>query len=383
MRMKGSIILVTFVLGLILSQCSGNGNSSTSKNSANNESEGLASDALNNDGGDALKGSTPKDDGSWVYILDKKIYKKKQFEATYNQFLQIAAITGQVAHDTNARQTMNRKKKIMEKVISVELAYKEARKDPFFKSEGGKNIIQVFYKQALFQYYLFKEVLSKVSEPTEDELKDFYKKNKRGFKSRGLKGIETKKERSFVKMAYRNNKIQEGMVQHQGKLVNGYVIKGNGKVLEKYLAGKITKKMIDDDKEGKYWIVQVGKHLIFPDALRPVAYFKGIHTLHLVDGVVMHAYNSFPSGHSATAFGIFVMLIFLIKNRRLKLLWLAVALLTAFSRVYLSQHFMEDVLAGSLIGTLVMFFTVYYFDRYFPGCCNYSVVSRLTHKKRV
>ncbi|HEO65259.1 MAG TPA: hypothetical protein ENI73_05230, partial [Spirochaetes bacterium] len=209
MRMKGSIILVTFVLGLILSQCSGNGNSSTSKNSANNESEGLASDALNNDGGDALKGSTPKDDGSWVYILDKKIYKKKQFEATYNQFLQIAAITGQVAHDTNARQTMNRKKKIMEKVISVELAYKEARKDPFFKSEGGKNIIQVFYKQALFQYYLFKEVLSKVSEPTEDELKDFYKKNKRGFKSRGVKGIEAKRERSFVKMAYRNNKIQE------------------------------------------------------------------------------------------------------------------------------------------------------------------------------
>lgn len=129
--------------------------------------------------------------------------------------------------------------------------------------------------------------------------------------------------------------------------------------------------------------VQVGKHLIFPDVLRPIAYFKGIHTLHLVDGVIMHAYNSFPSGHSATAFGIFVMLIFMIKNRGLKLLWLVVAVLTAFSRVYLSQHFMEDVLAGSLIGTLVMLFTIYYFNRYFPGCCNYSVVSRLSHKKKV
>ncbi len=129
--------------------------------------------------------------------------------------------------------------------------------------------------------------------------------------------------------------------------------------------------------------VQVGKHLIFPDALRPVAYFKGTHTLHLVEGVTLHAYNSFPSGHSATAFGIFVILIFLIKNRGLKLLWLTVALLTAFSRVYLSQHFMEDVLAGSLIGTLVMLSTIYYFDRYLSAWCNYSVVSRMPHKKKV
>jgi len=129
--------------------------------------------------------------------------------------------------------------------------------------------------------------------------------------------------------------------------------------------------------------IQVGKHLIFPAALRPVAYFKGIYALHLVDGVVMHAYNSFPSGHSATVFGIFVMLVFLIKNRGLKFLWLTVALLTAFSRVYLSQHFMEDILAGSLTGTFVMFFTVYYFERYFSGCCNYSIVSRLHHKKKV
>lgn len=129
--------------------------------------------------------------------------------------------------------------------------------------------------------------------------------------------------------------------------------------------------------------VQVGKHLIFPDALRPVAYFKGTHVLHLVDGVVMHSYNSFPSGHSATAFAIFVMLILLIKNRGLKFLLLLVALLTAFSRVYLSQHFMADILAGSLIGILVMFFTIYYFNRYFPGCCNYSVASRWAHKKKV
>jgi membrane-associated phospholipid phosphatase len=126
--------------------------------------------------------------------------------------------------------------------------------------------------------------------------------------------------------------------------------------------------------------VQVGKHLIFPDALRPVSYFKGGHVLHLVNGVAMHFYNSFPSGHSATAFGIFVMLILLTKSHGLKLLWLVMALLTAFSRVYLSQHFMVDILAGSFTGAVVMFLTIYYFDHKFPGCCNYSVTSRLSRK---
>ncbi len=130
-------------------------------------------------------------------------------------------------------------------------------------------------------------------------------------------------------------------------------------------------------------LVQGIKHLIFPHALRPVAYFKDVHVLHLIPGVTMYSHNSFPSGHAATAFGIFVLLISITKNRTLKFLWLVIALLTAFSRVYLSQHFMEDILAGSLTGTIVMAFTIYYFNRYFPDCCNYSVISRLPHKKKV
>ncbi len=128
--------------------------------------------------------------------------------------------------------------------------------------------------------------------------------------------------------------------------------------------------------------VQAGKHLFFPHVLRPVAYFKGVHTLHLVQGVVMHSYNSFPSGHSATAFGIFVILIFLIKNRFLKFVWLCIALLTAFSRVYISQHFLVDILAGSLTGAIGMYLTIYYFNKRFPDCCNFSLATRLSDKKK-
>jgi len=130
-------------------------------------------------------------------------------------------------------------------------------------------------------------------------------------------------------------------------------------------------------------LVQVTKHFIFPHALRPVAYFKGVHVLHLIPDVAMYSYNSFPSGHAATAFGIFVMLISITKNRTLKFLWLVIALLTAYSRIYLSQHFMVDILAGSLTGAIVMFLTVYYFNRYFLNFCNYPILHRQSHKNKV
>ena len=112
--------------------------------------------------------------------------------------------------------------------------------------------------------------------------------------------------------------------------------------------------------------IQSLKHFIFNDMLRPVAYFKDIHPLYLIPGETMHLYNSFPSGHSATAFGIFVILIYLTKNQWGKLAWLILAMLIAFSRVYLSQHFMMDILAGSVIGTIGMSFTIYFFNRYYP-----------------
>ncbi len=114
-------------------------------------------------------------------------------------------------------------------------------------------------------------------------------------------------------------------------------------------------------------IIQGLKHLVFNHMLRPAAYFKDLHSLYLIPGEAMHLYNSFPSGHSATAFGIFVILIYLTKNQWGKLAWLILAMLIAFSRVYLSQHFLMDILAGSVIGTIGMGFTIYLFNRYFPG----------------
>ena len=114
-------------------------------------------------------------------------------------------------------------------------------------------------------------------------------------------------------------------------------------------------------------IVQGLKQLIFSDTLRPVAFFSEPDKLHLIPGETMNQFNSFPSGHSATIFGIFIIFIYLTNNPYGKVGWLFLVLLTAFSRVYLSQHFLMDILAGSFIGTITMVFTIWLFARHYTS----------------
>lgn len=70
--------------------------------------------------------------------------------------------------------------------------------------------------------------------------------------------------------------------------------------------------------------------------------------------------NSFPSGHSATAFSAYVALMLLFP--RYKYLFLIIATLIALSRVFLAVHYFSDVLIGSLIGTLT---SIYLYDKIF------------------
>ena len=110
--------------------------------------------------------------------------------------------------------------------------------------------------------------------------------------------------------------------------------------------------------------VQFLKKAVFPGLPRPVKFFNGTEiSLHLVDGLKYHSYYSFPSGHAATAFALFIGLALIVKNHYLKYLFLLTACIVAFSRAYLSQHFLIDCLAGSVIGVSFALIFHYWFIR--------------------
>ena len=110
------------------------------------------------------------------------------------------------------------------------------------------------------------------------------------------------------------------------------------------------------------FVSQFLKQIIFTDYLRPVRYFNEIYDLHLVPGVCLHKINSFPSGHTISIFCVVLVLVVIIKNKYIKLILLILALIVGFSRIYLSQHFFIDVLAGSLIGVLITLICIYFMN---------------------
>lgn len=93
---------------------------------------------------------------------------------------------------------------------------------------------------------------------------------------------------------------------------------------------------------------------------RPVNYFQDkpvFNDLQKVDGVVLHTgFSSFPSGHTMSAFAVFSLLAFFASNSKRQIfLFFSLAILVAASRVYLIQHFVEDVWMGSLIGVMLAY----------------------------
>jgi membrane-associated phospholipid phosphatase len=98
------------------------------------------------------------------------------------------------------------------------------------------------------------------------------------------------------------------------------------------------------------FIVQVLKHLIHSP--RPKLYFGPI-AIHWIKGITATGSASFPSGHTATIFALTTLLSIYFQDRKLGIFFILIAALTGFSRIYLSQHFPIDVLAGSFAGVLI------------------------------
>lgn len=95
------------------------------------------------------------------------------------------------------------------------------------------------------------------------------------------------------------------------------------------------------------------KKFIFPNCPRPKAFFEGKYDLNFIEGVDVHSMFSFPSGHTLAAFALFSTLAFMSKKPWSQLLFLAFGASVAISRIYLSQHFLIDVIVGATIGILL------------------------------
>lgn len=90
----------------------------------------------------------------------------------------------------------------------------------------------------------------------------------------------------------------------------------------------------------KYYIVEA----------RPAVFLKDTSYPYFIDDVTLHNLHAFPSGHTSSAFALAATLSFAAKNKNVSLLFLLGALAVGYSRIYLAQHFMDDVLAGAVIG---------------------------------
>jgi membrane-associated phospholipid phosphatase len=103
------------------------------------------------------------------------------------------------------------------------------------------------------------------------------------------------------------------------------------------------------------------KHIL--DTSRPMKFFQGTdYELHYVKGVNVYLDYSFPSGHSASAFALFLTLSMLTAYKGFRVLFLFLAVLVAYSRIYLSQHFLIDTIGGSAIGVITVFFCSYLYQ---------------------
>lgn len=111
-------------------------------------------------------------------------------------------------------------------------------------------------------------------------------------------------------------------------------------------------------------VVQPIKHIL--DLPRPKLFFAENFpdvVLHQVGGVDLHSTLSFPSGHSASAFAFLLVLSFICKRNWASVMFLLLAVLVGYSRIYLSQHFAEDVFAGSLIGVAATTLTYWIYSK--------------------
>jgi membrane-associated phospholipid phosphatase len=85
----------------------------------------------------------------------------------------------------------------------------------------------------------------------------------------------------------------------------------------------------------------------FPRPSEAITHFDQLQQIPWLD---LAGANSFPSGHSAVLFAMCCFLSLIFNNRKWGILLVLIAIFGSLTRVYLAQHFLVDILFGSMIG---------------------------------
>lgn len=101
-------------------------------------------------------------------------------------------------------------------------------------------------------------------------------------------------------------------------------------------------------------LTQVCKYFIVPNELRPYKAIPDKAAIHHVLFVQPLSISSFPSGHTATAFSIYLIFCLLLPGRWWLYIGLLYGLLVGYSRIYLAQHFPLDVAAGIIVAVITV-----------------------------
>ena len=101
-------------------------------------------------------------------------------------------------------------------------------------------------------------------------------------------------------------------------------------------------------------LTQFAKNYIFDTAMRPMASGLDATQIHTIPGVEIHTFNSFPSGHTATAFTLFLLTTYLFPNKYALSIGIIYAMVCSYSRIYLAQHFPLDLAGGIFVALLTL-----------------------------
>lgn len=119
------------------------------------------------------------------------------------------------------------------------------------------------------------------------------------------------------------------------------------------------------------------KKTFFKAVYRPAYYFQQKQiNLYLIDNYKMQEVYTFPSGHSLMAIVIAMTMCTMTQNRGFQFLFILNFVVIAYSRMYLSKHFMIDTIGGATLAFFTFIFVYYLLNNQNHSFWNKPIITK-------